>query len=154
MDPPLLSTPMVYSSSKPEPSRPSREAPYTFPRWGPTGGACFHFRLKPWSSSTSTIIQTPICPLLPIRGVQWIQRLRPSSSALETHRTFAVTPRPSARADVSSSRTRDEPPILFIKGDCRIPGTRRVGDANKIRKDGYGRIRRYFAPLASCFSTR
>ena len=110
---------------------------------GSTGGACFHRRFKLFSSSMTTIIQTPMWPLLPIKGVQWIHRFRPSSSYLVTQRTFAVTPRPSASAAVKSSRTRAEPPILFMKGDCKIPGTRSEGDANRILREGCGRTSKY-----------
>ena len=118
---------------------------YIRPNLGSTGGACFHLLLSPsLSSSTRSTIQTPIWPLLPINGVQWIHRLRPSSSALGTHRTLAVTPRPWASAVVNSSRTRVEPPILFMNGDCSIPGTRREGDAKRMRREGYARMSRYW----------
>ena len=110
-----------------------------------TGGACrCRNVIFVFSSSTRTTIQTPIWPLLPSSGVQWIHLLRPSKSDLEIQRTFAVTPRPSAIAAVSSSRTRSEPPILLRKGDCRIPGTRWEGDAKRMRRWGEGRTRRYY----------
>lgn len=114
---------------------------------GAIGGACRHRRTAPSSccSSTMTTIQTPIWPLPPSRGVQCIHLLRPSSLAFDTHLTLAVTPRPSAIAAVSSSRTRSDPPILFRNGDCRMPGTRNEGDANRILRDGYGRTSRYYA---------
>jgi hypothetical protein len=113
------------------------------PNRGSTGGACLHFLEGPSpSSSTITTIQTPTAPFEPMRGVQWIQRLRPSELSLVTQRTLAVTPRPSARACVNSSRTRDEPPILEMNGLWRMPGTLRDGEANSMRREGYGRTRR------------
>lgn len=111
---------------------------------GGTGGADLQLRgAATSSSSTITTIQTPIWPLMPISGVQWIHRPRPSSCDLVNQRTLAVTPRPSANAAVSSSRTRGEPPIRSRKGDWRMPGTRCAGEAKRIRRDGYGRTRRY-----------
>ena len=121
-----------------------RAAAFIKARLCATGGAGLQVRdPEGFSSSTSTTIHTPICPLIPISGVQWIHRLRPSSFGLESHRTLAVTPRPSAKAEVSSSRTRGDPPILSRNGDCRMPGTRCEGEANRIRSAGYGRTSRY-----------
>ena len=98
-------------------------------------------------------IQTPTAPDWPRRGVQWIQRGRPSSTrstsssvaAEESQRTFAVTPRdPSDRATARESRTRTEPPMRSRKRDCRIPGTRREGETKRMRREGAGRRRRYY----------
>jgi hypothetical protein len=110
------------------------------------GGACLQRRIALSScwSSTMTTIQTPIWPLPPSKGVQCIHLLRPSSLVLETHLTLAVTPRPSPIAPVSSSLTWSDPPILFRNGDCRMPGTRNDGDANKILSEGYGRTSKYY----------
>ena len=98
---------------------------------------------KDLSSSTMTTIHTPIAPPLPSSGVQCIHLFLPSSSDFEIHRTFAVTPRPSANAAVSSSRTRLDPPILLRKGDCNSPGIRWDGLAKRMRRAGYGRMSRY-----------
>lgn len=80
--------------------------------------------------------------------MQCIQRGRPSpspsSSGRVSHLIFAVTPRPSDSAAPRSARTRLEPPMRLRKGDCRIPGTRRDGDVNKIRSEGAGRISTYY----------
>lgn len=110
-----------------------------------TGGAGRKRRVgaeEDLSSSTRTTIQTPTLPLWPRRGVQWIQRGRPSSdprlaAAVESQRIFAVTPRePSARLSATEFRTRSEPPMRSRKRDWRIPGTRREGEVNKMRSEG------------------
>lgn len=54
----------------------------------------------------------------------------------DNQRTLAVTPRPSARALVRSSRIRGDPPMRERKGVWRMPGVRREGEAKRMRREG------------------
>ena len=59
------------------------------------------------------------------------------------HVTFAVTAAPCSKASARPVRTWGGPPMRERKGDWRRPGMRRAGETNIIRREGWGRTRRY-----------
>lgn len=127
------------------------------------------------SLSTMTTIQTPGLLSEPSSGVQCIQRGFPSGSPLSalgamypcgrsceleclcdlnecvSQETFAVTPMPWDSAFMRPSRTCRGPPIRSMSRDCESPGMRSAGDVKMIRREGYGRMRKYCVCVSFTF---
>jgi hypothetical protein len=115
-----------------------------------------------------TTIHTPGRESDPSSGVQCIHRGLPSTAGagetlfaveVETEGTcvfarlgddcvsqdiLAVTPMPCDRASNTPSRTCCGPPTRSMRCDCESPGIRSEGEVKIIRREGYGRTRRYY----------